>query len=302
MSGDVASRFAPPLEIEAPAGGSANMFNGLPLVELPDDDRTGGDFSAELGRFLSGADLYRRGKVLMTLSERRDRLESVGDHEFRTLVERYVIFFQARVPKRTGDQILRIRRTLGIDTARMAMNSPQLLEQVREIDHLHDVPLPVGRPDGKIELLPAGYDAPSRTLTLKGCDYGKTPCENGAAFLRGLLGEFMFTEPERSLSVAVAAMVSLFARRLLPRMAIRPAFLYTSNAPGGGKTLLADCAIAPVMGKSPRAAFPRREEELEKLLVAEVLAGSECLLFDNVRGRLESAALENLLTRDCLTG
>jgi len=139
-------------------------------------------------------------------------------------------------------------------------------------------------------------------LTLRSCDYVSRPCANGAAFLRELLGEFQFTEPERSLAVAVSAMLTLFVRRILPSMAIRPAFLYTSNAPGGGKTLLADCAIAPVMGKSPRAAFPKREEELEKLLVAEVLAGSECLLFDNVRGRLESSALENLLTSHVFKG
>ena len=295
-------RFEAPLHVTAPANAAATIFNGLPMVELPDDDRTGGDFAAELGKHLARAAIYRRGKILMALTEKRDRLEPIGDHEMRTLVERYVTLFKARVPKKTGEQLLRVKLTLGIDAARMTMNSPQLLAEIREVEHLHDIPLPVLRPDGRIEILAEGYDAPGRTLTLRACDYAAKPCADGAAFLRELLGEFQFTEPDRSLAVAVAAMLTLFARRLLPTLAHRPAFIYTANAAGGGKTLLADCAIAPVFGRSPRAAFPRREEELEKLLLAEVLGGCECLLFDNLKGRVDSASIENLLTSHVFKG
>lgn len=295
-------RFESPLKIAAPSGESANTWNGLPMVELPDDDRTGGDFAAELGKHLSRADIFRRGKILMTLTEKRDRLEPVGDHEFRTLVERYVCLFRARVPKKTGEQLLRIRMTLGIDAARMAMSSPQFLAEIREVEHLHDIPLPVRRADGALSVPGEGYDAGSRTLTLRPCDYEAEDCASGATVLRELLGEFQFTEPDRSLSVAVAAMLTLFARRLLPPLAHRPAFIYLSNAAGGGKTLLADCAIAPVFGRSPRTPLPRREEELEKLLLAEVLCGCETLLFDNVRGRVESASIENLLTSHIFKG
>jgi hypothetical protein len=295
-------RFEPPVHITAKPGESANTFNGLPMVELPDDDRTGGDFTAELGKHLGHAAIFRRGKILMALTEKRDRLEPVGDHEMRTLVERYVCLFKARVPKKTGEQLLKIRMTLGIDAARMAMNSPQLLSEIREVEHLHDIPLPVRRAGGQIAILPEGYDSASRTLTLRACDYAARPCADGAKFLRELLGEFRFTEPDRSLSVAVGAMLTLFARRLLPALAHRPAFIYTANAAGGGKTLLADCAIAPIFGRSPRAAFPRREEELEKLLLAEVLGGCECLLFDNLKGRVDSAAIENLLTSHVFKG
>ncbi|MSU51429.1 MAG: hypothetical protein EXS37_20465 [Opitutus sp.] len=295
-------RFEAPLKIHGPTGEAANTWNGLPMIELPDDDRTGGDFAAELGKHLARADIFRRGKILMTLTGKRDRLEPVGDHELRTLVERYVCLFRARVPKKTGEQLLKIRITLGIDAARMTMNSPQLLAEIREVEHLHDIPLPVQRPDGSLAILAEGYDASSRTLTLRACDYVSRPNPNGATFLRELLSEFQFNEPERALAVAVSAMLTLFARRLLPPLAHRPAFIYLSNAAGGGKTLLADCSIAPVFGRSPRTPFPRREEELEKLLLAEVLCGCDCLLFDNVRGRVESASIENLLTSHIFKG
>jgi len=295
-------RFDAAVKIDAPAGESANTWNGLPMIEMPDDDRTGSDFTAELGKHLGRAAIFRRGKILMTLTGRRDRLEPVGDHEFRTLIERYVCLFRARVPKKTGEQLLRIRTTLGIDAARMCMSAPQLLDEIREIEHLHDIPLPVHRPDGTIAILAEGYDAASRTLTLRPCEYAARPCANGAAFLRDLLSEFQFTEPERGLAVAVAAMLTLFARRLLPLLAHRPAFIYLSNAAGGGKTLLADCAIAPVFGRSPRTLLARREEELEKLLLAEVLCGCDCLLFDNVRGKIESPSIENLLTSHIFKG
>ncbi len=303
MSDDAnATRFEPPLRIAAHAAEAGNIFNGLPMIELPDDDRTGSDFAAELGKHLGRAEIFRRAKILMTLTDKRERLEPVGDHEFRTLIERYVCLFQARVPKKTGDQLLRIRRTLGIDLARMTMNSPQMLAEIREVEHLHDVPLPVLRPDGTIEILPEGYDAGTRILTLRTCHYTEQPCADGAKFLRDMLGEFQFQDTERSLSVAVSAMLTLFARRVLPSLAHRPAFIYTANAPGGGKTLLADCAIAPVLGRSPRTAFSKREEEIEKVLFAEVRSGCECILFDNVRGRIENSCLENLLTSHVFKG
>jgi hypothetical protein len=295
-------RFEKPLTVAAPAGEGANMLGGLPMIEMPDDGRTGGDFSGELGKHLGGAEIFRRGKILMTLTAKRDRLEPVGDHEFRTLVEKYVCLFKARVPKKTGEQILRVRMTLPLDTARLVMNSPQFLAEIREIEHLDSIPLPVRRASGKIEMLPAGYDGASRTFTLNPCDYAGLACEDGAKFLRELLAEFCFTEPERSLSVAISAMVTLFARRLLPTLAHRPAFIYTANAAGGGKTLLADCAIAPIFGSSPRTPFPRREEELEKLLLAEIMCASECLLFDNLKGRVDSPSVENLLTSHVFRG
>jgi hypothetical protein len=128
------------------------------------------------------------------------------------------------------------------------------------------------------------------------------PVLSGAAFLREMLSEFRFTEAERGLSVAVSAMLTLFARRLLPPLAYRPAFVYLANAAGGGKTLLADCAIAPVFGSSPRTPYPQREEEREKLILAEIMSGSETLLFDNVRGRVESPSIENLLTSHVFRG
>ncbi len=153
-------RFEAPLHVTAKGETAASTYHGLPMVELPDDDRTGGDFAAELGKHLANAAIFRRGKILMALTDKRDRLEPIGDHEIRTLVERYVCLFRARVPKKTGEQLLKVRLTLGIDAARMAMNSPQLLAEIREVEHLHDIPLPVLRTNGHIEILPEGYDRP----------------------------------------------------------------------------------------------------------------------------------------------
>jgi hypothetical protein len=169
--GDNIVRFDAPLTVGAPAAESANMLGGLPMIELVDDNRTGGEFAAELGKYLGAAEIFRRGKVLMTLTAKRDRLELVNDHEFRTLCELYVIFFKSRVPKKTGEQLLRVRMTLPLDTARLVMNSPQFLAGVREIEHLHAIPLPILRADGEIAILPTGYDAASRTFTLNPCDY-----------------------------------------------------------------------------------------------------------------------------------
>ena len=71
---------------------------------------------------------------------------------------------------------------------------------------------------------------------------------NAVMFLRQLFNEFCFNDndSERATSVAVAAMLTLFVSHIIPRGALRPGFLYTANAEGSGKTLLARLAIVHV--------------------------------------------------------
>jgi hypothetical protein len=122
--------------------------------------------------------------------------------------------------------------------------------------------------------------------------------EDAAKYFRDLLSEFCFytEDKERAISVVLAAMLTVFCRILLGPKVQKPAFIYTANAEGAGKTLLAKLAIIPQLGFCPTQSVPENEDEFRKRMFACALADSPVLLLDNVKGHLSSGALEAFLT------
>src|SRR5437016_638211 len=114
----------------------------------------------------------------------------------------------------------------------------------------------------------------------------KLSLEDAVTYLRVLLHEFPFsdwyTDPDeyslgpqsRSQAVQVAAMMSQFARGLVPRASRGLGFIYTSNSQRSGKTLLMKLAIIPVNGQMATQTWNSKEEELRKVIDAEMLAAS----------------------------
>ena len=91
-------------------------------------------------------------------------------------------------------------------------------------------------------------------------------------------------------------MLSLFCRHILDANIIRPAFIFTANAPGSGKTLAAKLGIIPALGYCPVGSAPKDEIERQKLIFATALSNSPILFLDNVSGYLKSPSLEALIT------
>jgi len=75
-----------------------------------------------------------------------------------------------------------------------------------------------------------------------------------------------------------------------------PLHVIDAPAPGTGKTLLAQVALHPACGTVSLMPFGRDEEETRKRLTSILLAGRAAAIFDNVRGRLDSANLSMVLT------
>jgi len=76
-----------------------------------------------------------------------------------------------------------------------------------------------------------------------------------------------------------------------------PAHLIEAPTPGTGKSILAQILVSASMGRTPAIhSFPEKEEEVLKTLSAALLSGRPALIFDNVRGKLKSAAFEGALT------
>ncbi len=106
----------------------------------------------------------------------------------------------------------------------------------------------------------------------------------------------------RSLAVQMAAMLSPFARGLVPASAPPLGFLYDANSQRSGKTLLLKMAVIPTNGALATQAWNKRDEELRKALDAEVLLARPYIAFDNVRGHIGSPVLEAFMTSTTWTG
>jgi len=141
--------------------------------------------------------------------------------------------------------------------------------------------------------------------------------EQATDFLRRLLLEFPFSEkkpmpiddstPEnfyqsRSLAVQIAAMLSQFAIGMLPRHSLRLGFIYNANTERSGKTLLGKLAIVPVSGKMAAQSWTKKDEELRKAIDAEMLRASRYIVFDNVKGHIQSQIIEAFMTSSTWTG
>lgn len=279
-----------------PGNIARSVFNDpRPKVQLPGDNRLIADFAAELGDLLRTRGLFRRERLVVTLNEKGDALRAVGEQELRTWLEKHVICFSAAKPSNNAHAVIEIRRTMTMDIARATIASPQFVDALSPIEHVNDI-LPTLRKSGQIELLPPGYDPESRTYTRNASPIPATQTKTPKATMDELFKEFCFADPVRSKAVAVSAMVTLFARGLLSPTALCPAFIFLSNAPGAGKTLLADCAVVPVFGRAYRHNLPQKEEELEKVLLTAVMEAQPVLFFDNIKKHLSSPCLEGFLT------
>ena len=268
-----------------------------PTVQLPGNNRLLSDFAAELGKGISKANVFKRGMLTVTLNEQCDGLAVMSPEKMRTWIEQHAVC--CKTHRVTDDEtVVSYRRTMSRADAEGVLASPQFLEQLRPIERVNSVRLPVLREDGYIKLLPEGYDAESRTLTLASSVVvvDNLPLPQARQILDKLLGEFRFSDNGRSKAVAISAMLSLFAASLLPKNSLRPCFIYLANAEGAGKTLLVKFATVPVLGSVPASCKPRDEEEMRKTLLTAIIEAKPVLFFDNIKGRLASEALEAFIT------
>jgi hypothetical protein len=131
--------------------------------------------------------------------------------------------------------------------------------------------------------------------------YDIVPLPLATKFLRDLLAEFPFAaDGGRSMSVQIAAMVSRFL--VIEGSGQIPFFCWNANSPRSGKSLLIKIVEIPVAGYCRMMALPEEKEEVAKVLDSAVLAGYQSLVFDNIRHKLEGAALEAFATSSVHSG
>jgi hypothetical protein len=100
----------------------------------------------------------------------------------------------------------------------------------------------------------------------------------------------------------VSLLLTLISRPLLGD-APAPMFIVNANTAGAGKTRLAQSSVMVSHGSVPPiSTLPVREEEVAKRVLADAVAGTDFIIFDNVRSTLGGAAIESAITSGEITG
>jgi putative DNA primase/helicase len=165
------------------------------------------------------------------------------------------------------------------------------------------VEVPVLTKAGTIRALP-GYDAeagimyePPPGFVLPDIPLHPTAAQTAAAAMllcSELLGDFPFTSlVERT--HALGLLLLPFLRECIDGPT--PLHLIEKPMPGTGATLLVTVLLMPALGRSaPLTTQGRDEEEMRKRLTSKLATGAPVMVFDNLHGRLDSAALATALT------
>ena len=282
-----------------------------PFIRAPGDGRLLSDFARELGQLLKDQNFFKYDSKCCRI-ELDDKLpvhkiSEINPQRFRSLIEQYCWIVAIKTFEKDGrKESAQVKRSITIDVARATLASDDFLNLLCPLDSLNTARLPVRRKDGTIELPPKSYDPESRIFTVdKDSDFpGEWSLEYAVEYLRELLSEFCFKPDDRecSISVTLACMLTLFCTRVFNPNILGPAFIFTANAEGSGKTLLAKLGIIPRLGYCPTESAPKEEVEIKKLIFATALSGSPILFLDNISGYLKSPSLEALITSTTIRG
>lgn len=280
----------------------------IPAVELPREGRQLSAFARELGAIASTNGVFRREMVPVTINAEQLTMDALTPDRFRTYAETIAMPFKYKIEKRkdpaTGAEeriYHKMPCTMQVDAARGTLMSDQFILQQRSLAKINAVRQPVIRKDGRIELLPQGYDKESEIYTMQSdvC-IEEWELDRAVIFLRKLHEEFPLDA--RGLAVHLAAMLSLFGSSLQEVTEQRMNFVYRSNSPGGGKGLLVKLCVIPVMGMCNVQTIPDSKEEFRKTLDSAAIGSVPYLFFDELEGNLKNNDLNAFMTTDYRTG
>lgn len=282
----------------------------LPKIQLPGEGRTVTTFALEAGQVCRLNGVYRRDSIPVVVNRESGGIEPLTPSKFCTEIEEVALTCVKKVIKMDGEEITLERpKTMTKATAELTLAADAFVYRLRKLERVNMVRQPIMRRDGRIELLPIGYDEESGILTMPNeveittrekiielDEAGRKQALLGCtAVIRSALKEFPMVS-DLDLAVQVSAMLGFYGSMLLPHEKQRLNFVYKANKHRSGKTLLIKMAIVPVMGKAIVQPFPREVTRLDDLLNSTVLGAKSYLVLDDIVGFLRCEALNAFLT------
>jgi hypothetical protein len=276
-----------------------------PVLHAPKDGEDPRDFAINLGRILGKSGRYfLRGEKVMTLHDSGRKLMPLEATEFVLGMLDYVLLLTwVKASQGEGGGTKEVPTKLNKEMANQVLSSPQFRRQLPEVDRVLPIPVPVWNGDQKsIIKLTVGYNLQRKVLVAGEVNFPVIPYGEACQILtERWLSSWPYAKDDaaRSMSTVVAGMLAPFCDLLISPMCPRPAFVFTANKEGSGKTVLATMCLAPTYGDISATMVPEEitDVELEKRLLAIALSGKPYMLLDNWKGHLQSAALEGFLTK-----
>lgn len=236
----------------------------------------------ELGAMLRQRNIFLRAGTLGRVHETTGEWQPFDAKNFAGWVEEFVAF------RWKGE-----KAKLSAENAAMLMAQFTFRDQIRELEGINTVTLPVLDDKGRVRWLARGYDAATRIFTVPVLEYEREwPLEKAVEFLLKTYALFPWMRKDgesvemmqtnRSFAVHLAAMVGVFCKSMFEPGTLRPMVLWVANQQGSGKTVLAQSVIAPVYGLFPGNALPKNDDELRKSLNTAAQAFSPFMFFDDI--------------------
>jgi len=261
----------------------------------------------ELGRMMHRHSIYRRGADVVIIDPATGETETMDKVLFRSWVQSRCTTYK------TMGKGARVEVTMAEATAAGVLRSHEFRNALPALAGVHHVRLPVVRDDGRLELLPVGYDPPTGIFTVEELAYDRDwDPDRAAIYLSEVLEHFPWGyEPDeappstmrnRNAAVHVAAMVGMYCRAMFPPGTPRPMLLYVANQAGSGKTRLAQMTMCPVFGLPDSVDVPQSPEEWVKTLATEACAFSPYVFFDDAQNGLWSGPLNRFIVATSHSG
>lgn len=311
---------------EVLAGPLAKKFGFKPKVEAPGEQQSLLLFIEDLLPVIENKPIYRRDNVPMFPNEEKGRLDQVRPSAFRSWVDRYAVCTREKPDKKTGESE-EVIKSIPKDVAEAVLTSEDFWPRLREVMAVNPVPRPsIAKPGAPMKLLMPGYDDATETLTFNTLTSGYNEQQTlgeAIGYFRHLFMDFPFSDwvpaseeeqtrahapvrarfrQSRSQAAQLAGMLSQFAIGCVPANALRMGFAVTANAQRSGKSLLTKLMIVPVNGKMALQSWTKNDEELKKVIDSELLRASNYVVFDNVKGMVQSQVVESAMTTPTWTG
>jgi primase-polymerase (primpol)-like protein len=170
------------------------------------------------------------------------------------------------------------------------------------------VETPVCRPDGSILDQP-GYDPATKLYyvaspTMRKCRVPEHPTQADAIqamnYIQQVYDDFIW-EGQADRANATGLLFTPFIRHAVPKDI--PLALIDANNPGTGKGLITGIVAGVAIGERPSVMRAEHDDtEWKKTIIAKLLQAPSLVVIDNIRGVLESASLEMMLTGDAIEG
>lgn len=282
--------------LEANTALKPEVKSGATMILLPSDHTTITESSEEIFRRMAAQrTMFMRGSAFVEIADSKTddgRLVPITPEGFASRIESAGPLFKKT---KDGHNVILKQKACSTEDAKRLMASRAALRLLPKIELVTRAAIIAEDDDGRLVEFGRGYHE-SLSAMVNGPDAEKVPLNQAIDALRELVAEYDFQTPgDRSRALASFISPALKFGGLFPGMV--PQDIAEADASQSGKTYRQKC-VAAVYGERARVITKREGGvgSLDESIGSALFGGTPFIRLDNMRGKLDSQALEAFLT------